>query len=156
MRKGSDAGMKAVMDDKRGRADKSPAPVKSEKPAKAQTKAPPLEAGSPQYSGAVAKMLGNIGLCVRARAVVRGTELVCDALRAGEIKLVLTACDNSANTAKRLHDRCAYYGVRLMVLPVTGEQLAAAVGRGGITAAVGITDASMVRMIEKAALPLGI
>ena len=43
-----------------------------------------------------------------------------------------------------------------MVLPVTGEQLAAAVGRGGITAAVGITDASMVRMIEKAALPLGI
>ena len=109
-----------------------------------------------QYSGAVAKMLGNIGLCVRARAVVRGTEFVCDALRAGEIKLVLAACDNSANTAKRLHDRCAYYGVRLMVLPVTGEQLAAAVGRGGITAAVGITDASMVRMIEKAALPLGI
>ena len=151
MRKGSDAGMKAVMDDKRGRADKSPAPVKTEKP-------PPLEAGSPQYSGAVAKMLGNIGLCVRARAVVRGTELVCDALRAGEIKLVLAACDNSANTAKRLHDRCAYYGVRLMVLPVTGEQLAAAGGVGGgrITAAVGITDASMVRMIEKAALPLGI
>ena len=107
-------------------------------------------------AAAVARMLGNIGLCVRAGAVVRGTELVCDALKAGTVKLVISAGDNSPNTAKRLRDRCAYYGVRLMVLPATGAELAAAVGRGGITAAVAVTDASMVRMIEKAARPLGI
>ena len=88
--------------------------------------------------------------------LVRGTDMVCDALRSGGVLLVLAASDNSQNTAKRLRDRCSYYGVRLMLLPATGEQLAAATGRGGVTAAVGITDASMVRMIEKAALPLGI
>lgn len=106
--------------------------------------------------GIVARCLGNIGLCVRARKVVLGTELVCDALKSGVAKLVISVGDASQNTAKRLRDRCAYYGVRLVVLPCTGEELAAAVGRGGITAAVAITDASMVKMIEKAVHPLGI
>ncbi len=112
--------------------------------------------GSVEYEGATARLLSGLGLCVRARATVRGTELVCDALKSGTAALVVMACDASRNTAKRLHDRCAYYDVRLMVLPVTGERLAAACGRGGSMAAVGITDASMVKMIEKAALPLGI
>ena len=123
---------------------KSGAPTK--KTEKKESISPPLAEGAAR----------SIGLCVRAGAVVRGTELVCDALKAGSAKLVISAGDNSPNTAKRLHDRCAYYGVRLMVLPATGAELAAAVGRGGVTAAVAVTDASMVRMIEKAALPLGI
>ncbi len=106
--------------------------------------------------GITARCLGNIGLCVRARKMVLGTELVCDALKSGAAKLVISVGDVSQNTAKRLRDRCAYYGVRLMVLPCTGEELASAVGRGGITAAVAVTDASMVKMIEKAAQPLGI
>lgn len=109
-----------------------------------------------EIKGVTARCLCNIGLCVRARKTVQGTELVCDALKSGTAKLVISAGDVSKNTAKRLHDRCAYYGVRLMVLPCTGEALAAAVGRGGITAAVAVTDASMVKMIEKAARPLGI
>lgn len=132
---------------------KSGAPTK--KTEKKESISPPLAEGAAR-TAAVARMLGNIGLCVRAGAVVRGTELVCDALKAGSAKLVISAGDNSPNTAKRLHDRCAYYGVRLMVLPATGAELAAAVGRGGVTAAVAVTDTSMVRMIEKAALPLGI
>lgn len=116
----------------------------------------PQQPGSPEYVGAMSRMLNDIGLCVRARALIRGTDAVCGAMKSGGVRLVLSACDNSPNTAKRLSDRCAYYGVRLMALPATGEQLAAATGCGGKVAAVGITDASMVRMIEKAALPLGI
>ena len=144
------------MDITRGGARGDGAAHMKEKTNETQGSAPPFEPGSPGYSGAAARLLGDVGLCARARMLVRGTELVCDALKAGSAKLVISAGDNSPNTAKRLHDRCAYYGVRLMLLPATGEQLAAATGRGGVTAAVGITDASMVRMIEKAALPLGI
>ncbi len=148
MQKRSDAGKAAL--------DEPHAQSAAEKNKKTQGKAPPFEPGSPEYAGAAARMLNNVGLCARARALVRGADMVCDALKTGSVRLVLAAGDNSPNTAKRLSDRCAYYGVRLMVLPATGEQLAAATGRSGKTAAVGITDASMVRMIEKAALPRGI
>ena len=134
---------------------KPQARVDGTKQEKNESCSPPVTEGAARVA-AVARMLGNIGLCVRAGAVVRGTELVCDALKTGAARLVISAGDNSPNTAKRLRDRCAYYGVRLMVLPATGAELAAAVGRGGVTAAVAVTDASMVRMIEKAARPLGI
>ncbi|HCG67959.1 MAG: ribosomal L7Ae/L30e/S12e/Gadd45 family protein [Eubacteriales bacterium] len=155
MQKRSDA-QAAAMDITRGGARGDGAAHMKEKTNETQGSAPPFEPGSPGYSGAAARLLGDVGLCARARMLVRGTDMVCDALKSGGVLLVLAASDNSQNTAKRLRDRCSYYGVRLMLLPATGEQLAAATGRGGVTAAVGITDASMVRMIEKAALPLGI
>ena len=76
--------------------------------------------------------------------------MICDTLKAGKQKiyLVLGASDNSENTAKRLSDRCAYYGVPLTVLDTDGTSLARAVGKSGHVAAVALTDENLYRLVE--------
>ena len=54
------------------------------------------------------KLLGMLGLCIRARRAVCGTVNVCEALKAGKVKLVVAAADNSAATDKRLSGRTNY------------------------------------------------
>ena len=46
-------------------------------------------------------LLSTLGLCARARALVVGTPLLCETLRAGNgrILCVLEASDTSANTS---------------------------------------------------------
>ena len=61
-----------------------------------------------------AKLLGMLGLCIRARRAVCGTVNVCEALKAGKVKLVVTASDNSAATEKRLFDRAGFYKVKII------------------------------------------
>lgn len=94
------------------------------------------------------RTLGALGLCARARGLICGTPMVCEAL-AGRKKprLVLAAADNSSATDKRLADRCAYYGVRLEKLTVTGAALAHAVGKHAHLAAVAVTDENLCRLV---------
>ena len=101
------------------------------------------------------RALGMMGLAVRAGRVVFGTPMVCEHLktaRSREGLLVLEACDTSANTNKRISDRCRYYGVRHIRIPVGTADLAQALGKTGDLAVVAITDAKMaenvVRLLE--------
>lgn len=94
------------------------------------------------------KTLRALGLCARARGLVLGTPMICEALQARvKPRLVLCAADNSKNTAKRLGDRTAFYGVQLVVLPCGGEGLAHAVGKSGRLAAVAICDENLCRLV---------
>ena len=95
------------------------------------------------------KILRALGLCAKARALVIGTPMICEAVR-GKKKpyLVLTACENSENTQKRLRDKCTYYGVRMVALQANGDRLAAAVGKQGRVAAVAVTDPNLCRLVE--------
>lgn len=96
------------------------------------------------------KLLSSLGLCARARALVFGTPMVCEALREpGKITLVLEAADTSDSTHKRLTDKCTHYGVRLVRLDASGEALAAALGKHRFLAAVALGDAQLCRMIEQ-------
>lgn len=97
------------------------------------------------------KTLRALGLCAKARALVCGTPMVCEALR-GKKKplLVLCASDNSENTDKRLSDKCTYYEVEKTVLEAGGEELAAAIGKKSRVAAVAVTDENLCRLVEKA------
>ena len=83
------------------------------------------------------RTLGALGLCAKARALVCGTPMVCEAL-AGRRKpmLAVLAADNSAATDKRLEDKCRYYGVPTVRIAQDGEALARAVGKSGRLAAV--------------------
>ena len=92
-----------------------------------------------------------IGLCKKAGHAVCGTELVCEALRRGDkkVRLVIGAQDASDNTKKKLTDKCAYYGTKIIFVPLTAEELGGAVGKSGATAAVGITDAGLAEATEK-------
>ena len=95
------------------------------------------------------RTLQALGLCAKAGRLICGTALICEALR-GRHKplLVLEAADNSENTAKRLRDRCDFYGVPLVRLEASGERLAGAVGRTGRVAAAAVTDEQLCRLVR--------
>ncbi len=97
------------------------------------------------------KLLRALGLCARARKLIFGTPMICDAMK-GQKKLflVLSASDNSENTEKRLRDRCAYYGVPHAVLSADGETLAHALGKSARLAAVAVSDENMYRLVSGA------
>lgn len=96
------------------------------------------------------RLLSTAGLAARARKAVMGTDQVCEAIRRGQVCLVLEASDASENTKKRLSDKTAYYSVPLCRLKADCESLAQAFGkRSGSIAAVGITDLGIVRAMKK-------
>ena len=60
------------------------------------------------------KLLSTLGLCARARKLVTGTPMICEALRKGgkaPVLAVVEAADTSANTHERLLSKCTYYRV---------------------------------------------
>ena len=78
--------------------------------------------------------------------------MICEALqkKKKEVLLVLSASDNSENTAKRLSDRCAFYGVELIALPYGKETVAGAIGKSGGVAALAVTDENLCRLVRSA------
>ena len=95
------------------------------------------------------KLLSTLGLCARARKLVMGTPMVCEAVRSKKppVLAVLEASDTSANTHKRLADKCAYYGVPLYRLAADTGRLGRAVGKAFAVAAVGLTDANLYKAL---------
>ena len=95
------------------------------------------------------KLLSTVGLCARARRLVMGTPMVCEALRdkGNPIIAVLEASDTSANTHKKLSDKCAFYGVPLYRIAADTSRLGRAVGKTGAVAAVGITDENLYKAL---------
>ncbi|MBQ8433008.1 MAG: ribosomal L7Ae/L30e/S12e/Gadd45 family protein [Clostridia bacterium] len=97
------------------------------------------------------KLLAALGLCRKAGKLICGTPLVCDALGSGKKPyLVVCASDNSENTAKRLRDRCAFYGVPMVRSQICGEELSRALGKGSRVAAVAVTDEHLCRLVQGA------
>ena len=96
------------------------------------------------------KLLGMLGLCIRARRAVCGTVNVCEALKAGKVKLVVTASDNSAATEKRLFDRAGFYKVKIIKTNLTSAEIGAATGKS-LVAAMAINDESMAHAVEQKA-----
>ena len=81
--------------------------------------------------------------------MICGVPLICTEMRkGGQVHLVLAAADASENTKKKLNDKCKYYGVRLVYLSCTADELSRAVGKQAPIGAVAITDAHMVRAVE--------
>ena len=91
------------------------------------------------------KLLSTLGLCARARKLVTGTPMVCEALRGSKspVVAVVEASDTSENTHGKLVSKCAYYGVPLYRISADTGRLAHAIGKTGAVAAVGITDPSL-------------
>ena len=91
-------------------------------------------------------VLQLLGLAARARKVISGEELVVNEIRRGHAKLVLLASDASANTSKKLTDKCTYYNVELHVF---GDRydLGHATGKEA-RVALAITDSGFAKKIS--------
>lgn len=95
------------------------------------------------------KLLRALGLCAKAGRLVCGTPLVCEAVRSAKRPhLVLEASDNAPNTAKRIADKCTYYRVERVTLPIGGDLLSEAIGKTGRVAVVAITDPNLCQLVQ--------
>ena len=86
------------------------------------------------------KFLSMLGLSKRAGAAIVGAPMVIAALKDKRIEVVFYPADASANTEKKINDKCAFYGVRCVRTEYTSVELGRAVGKLGAVCAVGITD----------------
>ena len=94
------------------------------------------------------ELLFALGLCAKAGKLVYGVPMVCEALKKQKsVVAVFSAADNSPNSAKRLSDRCTFYGVPLYTLSVDGDSLSSAVGKSGRLAALAVTDSNLAALV---------
>lgn len=97
----------------------------------------------------IARALSMIGMCKKAGRLISGVPLVCDAVREGRAYLTLYASGASANSVKRITDKCASYDAKIAVIDVTPEELGKAIGKCGAVAAVCTTDRGFAEAILK-------
>lgn len=57
-----------------------------------------------------------LGLANRARKIISGEELTIKEIRNGKAKLVLLSADASANTVKKITDKCKSYRVPMKMV----------------------------------------
>ena len=84
-----------------------------------------------------AKALALLGLAQRAGAVVKGTDRVRQAMRRGDVRLVLFAEDGSPTQQEKVRPLARVQGIRCVTLADRGD-LGAAVGSGPL-ATVAVT-----------------
>ena len=100
------------------------------------------------------RLLGMLGFAMRAGKLVIGTELVCRALPRkdkGRLYLVVTACDASDASKKKIGTKCEFYGVKNVEIAMTADELGAHLGKTYTPVCVGICDEGFAREIELAA-----
>lgn len=96
------------------------------------------------------RFLRFLGLCRRAGKTVHGTPLVCRALAEKKKPcLVILAADVSEATAKKVKNKCGFYGVSLLQTEATTEALAHAVGKTGVLAAVAVADENFAKELMR-------
>ena len=97
------------------------------------------------------KLLGLVGLGIRARRAVVGVEQVRDAARRGQLVLAVVAPDASRHSLDKVLPLLEARRIRYVEAP-SAAALGAAVGREA-TAAVGIIDPDLARGIRALAEP---
>lgn len=86
-----------------------------------------------------ANALGLLGLARKAGKLELGEEPAGTACRGRKARLVLLACDAAENTADKAHRLAQTSNARCVRLPVTKEELGAALGRSSCAVAA-LTD----------------
>ena len=75
------------------------------------------------------RVIGFLGLCMRAGRIISGQEACVDLIRREEAALVLMDADASENTQKRIADACHSHHTPLWML--SKGSLGAAIGKRG-------------------------
>ena len=83
-----------------------------------------------------------LGLSKRAGAVITGVSMTVKAVQEKKAVSVFYTRDASANTEKRITDKCAYYGIPCHRTELTSEEIGNATGKKGAVCAFAITDSN--------------
>lgn len=92
------------------------------------------------------KLLNFLGLCRRAGKLLTGNDVVTDAVRNGEARLVIVSSDVSKNTEKKLRAVCGSYSVEILKLNRTTDELSASIGKFAAVAAT--TDSGFAKKLS--------
>ena len=92
-------------------------------------------------------MLKTLGLALRAKKLLSGTDMVIEAIRKGQIYLVIVAEDASDNTKKMMQDKTTYYKVPLIIKHKMAD-LSNAIAKKN-RAVIGITDAGFAKILQE-------
>lgn len=96
------------------------------------------------------RLLGMMGLAVKAGKLAAGTEVVTEKIKSGKgVKLVLIASDVSQNTLKKIVNCCEYYRTEYLQLQYTQDEISDAVGKSYLTSSVAILDRNFSEAIKK-------
>ena len=98
------------------------------------------------------RFLSSLGLCARAGKLIYGVPMICEALKKGGASkptLIIEASDTSDGTHKKIADKAAFYGVRVVRIDCDGATLASALGKTSSLAAVAIKDKEMCNIVNK-------
>jgi len=93
------------------------------------------------------KILQLLGLAARARRITTGEEFVVREIQAGKARLVIIPHDASANTQKKITDKCTFYNVEKHVFG-SREDLGHAIGKES-RVVIAITDAGFSRKLSE-------
>ncbi|MDT9023963.1 MULTISPECIES: YlxQ family RNA-binding protein [Rossellomorea] len=74
------------------------------------------------------RWMSLLGLANRARKIISGEELVIKEVRSGRAKLVILSKDASANTYKKITDKCKSYNVPVSLVDSRND-LGQAIGK---------------------------
>ena len=95
------------------------------------------------------RVLGMLGLAMKAGKVVIGTEQVIAFLQKKKLKLVILSSSSSDGTKKKISSKCEFYKIRLVELPIQTDELGELLGKTYTPAVVGITDENFSKAISK-------
>lgn len=83
-------------------------------------------------------MNNTLGLAMRARKVVVGTDLTISSLRMGKLHLIFLATDASHTTKKKVYDKAKFYQVEV-IEELNSFDISMSLGKDDIKV-IGITD----------------
>lgn len=89
----------------------------------------------------------NLGLALRAKKVVIGTDITIKNLRLKRLELIVLATDASNNTKKKIYDKAKTYQVEVLE-KATSDEISNAIGKVGIKV-LGITDKGFKKLLTE-------
>ena len=96
------------------------------------------------------RLLGMLGLAMRAGKLIIGTELICRAMPKGSVKLVLISSGASDQTKKKLKVKSEFYNISAIEVDIDTERLGKLLGKSYSPAAVAVADGGFAAQIKKA------
>ena len=97
----------------------------------------------------IKRVLGMLGLAMKAGKVVIGTEQAISFLQKGRVKLILVSGKASDGTKKKMLHKCEFYKTRMAELDIETDELGRLLGKTYTPSVVGITDENFSRTIVK-------
>ena len=93
------------------------------------------------------RLLSTLGICRKAGKLVMGFDAVIEAVKLGQVSLILLSCDISPKTGKEAAFAAAKSNIEVTTAPITMEEIQFRLGRR--CGVLGITDRGLANTVNR-------